>query len=169
MTPLSQIRQNSTPHDPFSEGKPYHTLVIGYGNTLRGDDAVGYQIAEIIEDMNWVGVNAIACHQLMPELAAAIAQTETVIFVDAAIAPSSADSDVAFTCLNPDETLAFTTHAATPPALLALTRWLYDAAPVAYQLTVPAFNFEMGEPLSPVTHACRSRAIEQLRTLCQEL
>jgi hydrogenase maturation protease len=27
-------------------------LVIGYGNTLRGDDGVGYQIAETVAD--WI-------------------------------------------------------------------------------------------------------------------
>jgi len=28
-------------------------LVIGYGNTLRGDDAVGVRAAELIASRNW--------------------------------------------------------------------------------------------------------------------
>jgi hypothetical protein len=41
-----------------------NTLVIGYGNSLRGDDC------------------AIACHQLTSELAERISQAHQVVFVD---------------------------------------------------------------------------------------
>ena len=57
-------------------------LIIGYGNTLRGDDGVGYKIAEIIEQWNINNITSLAVHQLTPDLAENIAQADTVIFVD---------------------------------------------------------------------------------------
>lgn len=75
------------------------TLIIGYGNTLRGDDGVGYRIAEIFEqeedgleshysEESRHTVRSHPCHQLTPDLAAELAQADRVIFVDA-IAPGS--------------------------------------------------------------------------------
>ena len=42
-------------------------LVIGYGNTLRGDDGVGPRVAEAIEKLNLPGVRTLVCQQLSPE------------------------------------------------------------------------------------------------------
>jgi Ni,Fe-hydrogenase maturation factor len=47
-------------------------LVIGYGNELRGDDAIGQWVAR-----------AVAAHQLTPELAEDLAHTDYAVFVDA--------------------------------------------------------------------------------------
>ncbi|MEO1148961.1 MAG: hydrogenase maturation protease [Cyanobacteria bacterium J06638_22] len=144
------------------------TLVIGYGNTLRGDDGVGYQVAEAVLDWHLARVHSLPCHQLTPELAADIAQVQRVVFVDAAIAPTTPPPEVTLEPLHPDEDLAFTTHTATPSALLALTKWLYGATPTAYQLTIPAIAFAMGETLSPMTAQGKALALERLRQLCTD-
>lgn len=59
------------------------TLVIGFGNTLRGDDGVGPLVAEQVDTWNLRNVRSLSVHQLTPELAADIAQVETVFFIDA--------------------------------------------------------------------------------------
>ncbi|MEO1211217.1 MAG: hydrogenase maturation protease [Cyanobacteria bacterium J06638_20] len=153
-----------TASDPMSIA----TLVIGYGNTLRGDDGVGYQIAEAVLDWHIAGVHSLPCHQLTPELAADIAQAQQVVFVDAAIAPTTPPPEITLESLHPDKDLAFTTHTATPSALLALTQWLYGTTPTAYQLTIPAIAFDMGETLSPMTAKGKALALERLRQLCTD-
>jgi hypothetical protein len=50
-------------------------LVIGYGNTLRGDDGVGPRVAEAIEELNLPGVRTLVCQLLTPEFADPIART----------------------------------------------------------------------------------------------
>src|SRR5262249_51109422 len=60
-------------------------LVIGYGNELRGDDGVGPAAARAVAAWAEPCVQAIATHQLTPELADAIAGAEEVVFVDARI------------------------------------------------------------------------------------
>ena len=62
-----------------------HFLIIGYGNTLRGDDGVGPRVAETVAALNLPGVRALVCPMLMPEIADPISRAHTVIFVDAAV------------------------------------------------------------------------------------
>ncbi len=45
-------------------------LVIAYGNRLRGDDAVGWVVADALrDDVRMESVDVVAVHQLTPDLA----------------------------------------------------------------------------------------------------
>ena len=63
-------------------GSRARPLVIGIGNLLRGDDAVGPMLA--------TRVSGRCVHQLTPELAAELAPLERVLFIDAWLAPAGA-------------------------------------------------------------------------------
>ncbi len=65
-----------------------NTLIIGYGNEIRGDDAVGPRIAALVNDWKLPAVTALAVHQLPPELAEPIAAAQQVVFVDASADPN---------------------------------------------------------------------------------
>ncbi len=58
------------------------TLVLGIGNTLRGDDGVAAHVLELLEAQG-CGFQLMATLSLVPELASDIAQNDRVIFVDA--------------------------------------------------------------------------------------
>ena len=55
----------------MSDARP--ALVIGYGNTLRGDDAVGPRAAAAVHGGGLPGVDALAVAQLTPVLAEPLA------------------------------------------------------------------------------------------------
>jgi len=170
-----------TPSTPHSVSHP-EVLVIGYGNTLRGDDAVGYEVAEAIATWNLPHVQALAVHQLTPELAEAIAPVSTVIFIDAAIPDAStpaadkthpicvesAELGVIMTHLSQSDPSNFTTHVATPNALLWLVSRLYDTHPTAYQVTIPGICFAIGEKLSTITVEGKEKALNYLNLALQE-
>lgn len=64
-------------------------LIVGYGNPLRRDDGVGWYAAQrLSHELSGEQAEVIACHQLMPELAERISQTDLVIFIDAAVGTS---------------------------------------------------------------------------------
>ncbi len=63
------------------------TLVIGYGNPLRTDDAAGPEVARRLACVR-PDVEVMTPQQLVPELAASIARASTVVFIDAAIGGS---------------------------------------------------------------------------------
>jgi hydrogenase maturation protease len=125
-------------------------LVIGYGNTLRGDDAVGPLVAEQVATWNWPGVRSLPVQQLTPELAAELTQLEIVFFIDASLTTDSPRLERIY----PTEVVTRLDHAWSPGILLQLAKLLYDAAPIAYQLLIPArqfdCQFDYGQPLSAI-------------------
>jgi hydrogenase maturation protease len=142
----------------------HQILVIGYGNTLRGDDGVGYQVAEILAEWQLSQVRSIAVHQLLPELAADIADVKIVVFIDAVVAIDSPASKIAIIPLIAGENATFSTHIITPHLLLGITQKLYGATPVAYLLTIPAIDFTLGANLSSIACWGKELALDYLKS-----
>ena len=171
----------------FKDSEKIDYLIIGYGNTLRSDDGVGYRIAETVAQWNVNSVRSLSVHQLTPELAETMSHAKTVIFVDAvlvnaalrdtvlidAVEPSSDPSpvspDLASTIplelVEPDLNQSLTAHHINPPLLLALCHQLYHALPIVYQLLIPVQNFDVGETLSATAAAHSGIALEKIKKL----
>jgi hydrogenase maturation protease len=139
-------------------------LVIGYGSTLRCDDGVGPAVAEAIAAMNLPGVQTLACHQLLPELADAISKAGRVVFVDATVDGTSEVQLRELTAATSGQIMA---HAADPQTLLALARDVFGRCPPAWWLTIPVQNTELGEEFSAVAQQGVQLAIEKIRILAQ--
>ena len=137
-------------------------LVIGYGNTLRGDDGVGPCVAHAVEALHLPGVRTITCQQLSPEHADPISRAETVIFVDAAV---DAPSEVQLRPLEPNDSSQLMAHAADPRTMLALSRDVFGHTPKAWWLTIPAMAMEFSETLSPQAELGCAEAIAKIRSL----
>jgi hydrogenase maturation protease len=140
-------------------------LIIGYGNTLRGDDGAGPHVAEAVGAMNYPGARALVCALLTPELADPISQARSVLFVDAAV---DAPHEVRLRKLEPAESAQIMSHAAGPAALLALAREVFGRAPEAWWLTIPAVKFDFGGDFSPQTQQGIARALETIESLCRQ-
>ena len=121
-------------------------LIIGYGNTLRGDDAVGRKVAETVADWKVPNVRAISVHQLTPELAQDISVCDQVLFVDAFV--GGPDGSVELLSIEAGDSVSAMEHATNPRSLLALSRALFGASPAAQWVTVPGIKFDLGEGLS---------------------
>ena len=121
-------------------------LVIAYGNPLRGDDGVGWAIAERVEAAV-PDATVLVRHQLVPELAEAIAEATTVVFVDARC--GSTPGCVRCEPLTPQRCRGPLGHVQTPAALLAMAADLFQREPVAYLVSVDVAACELGGELSP--------------------
>src|SRR5687767_689222 len=108
---------------------PLEILIIGYGNTLRGDDGVGPRVAEAVENLHLPNVRTLICHQLSPEHADPISRADAVVFVDAAV---DAQKDVQLRPLEPGDSSQLMAHAADPRTMLALARDVFGRAPRAW-------------------------------------
>lgn len=139
-------------------------LVIGYGNTLRGDDGVGPRVAEAVDASHLPGVSTLICQQLSPEHAATIALADTVVFVDAAV---DAPKEVQFRSLEPNDTSQLMAHAADPRTMLALSRDVFGHVPRAWWLTIPAVKMEFSEALTPLAQRGCTEAIHRIQALCR--
>jgi len=124
------------------------TMIIGYGNPLRGDDAVGYHAARLLSDMvKQREVVIRTCHQLTPELAPEISTFEKVIFIDASIAEVAGEltvSQLKHTGVS-ERTIS---HHFDPESVLTCSHMLYGRVPEAYLVTITANSFGYMEDLS---------------------
>ena len=143
---------------------PSGILVIGYGNTLRGDDGVGPRIAETIERLRLPGVRTLVCQQLSPEYADPVSRAAKVVFVDAAV---DAPREVQLRPLLPGATSQLMAHSADPRTMLALARDVFGHAPEAWWLTVPVENLEFTEVLSPTAQRGLEIAVAEIRVICE--
>jgi hydrogenase maturation protease len=130
-------------------------LVIGYGNTLRGDDAAGVKAAELISKHH-PEIICVCVHQLVPELSEQIAECDTVFFIDAQQGITPSNVRLIKPGMEADQPH---THFISPESLLSLSQQLYQRTPSkAYIIGIPASQFEFSEELSAQTenavHEC---------------
>jgi hydrogenase maturation protease len=136
-------------------------LVIGYGNTLRRDDAAGPRVADEIARRSLPGVHALALHQLLPELAQPLSRARLAIFVDASVEVSATEARP----ISPDASPPTLHHTGGPSWLLALARSAYDRCPPAWLVTVPAPDLGFGEGLSPEAQLGTEQALDVIERL----
>ena len=136
----------------MKRGRRPEALFVGYGNPLRGDDAVGRYVAGKLGGM--------VIHQLVPELAERLAAQELVVFIDA-----RRDLEPGAVEIMPIDETAVMTHSCSAGYLLKLTRQVYGRAPRGLMVGIGAESFEFGAPLSEPVRRAAQRALWQLRCL----
>ena len=143
-------------------------LLLACGNSLRQDDGVGLQIAEAAEQLFPASrLRIIAAPQFTPEMAADVARTDLVLFVDA-----SAVYEPGAIRVLPVAAYAETaeTHRLDPPGLMNLAQQLCGHAPArAFVLTIGAHAFGYGEDLSGRVRQAVPRAVRLLGNLITAL
>jgi hydrogenase maturation protease len=135
-------------------------LVIGYGNPGRRDDGIGPAIADAIEGERFDNVRTQTGFQLNLEDAAALAETDAVVFVDAA---KTGAEPFEFREVQPAREFAFTTHHLDPGSVVALCRDVYQHLPRAYALAVRGYEFEFAEGFSEGGRSNLDRAVGYLK------
>jgi hydrogenase maturation protease len=146
-----------------STEKPLRTVVIGYGNPLRGDDGVGQRAAVAVAAWGLPNVRALAVHQLTPELADTLANAQQVIFVDAGL--EAADGTLRVSRIEPTRWPTSLGHVSDPGQLLALTEALYGGCPSAWSVIVPASSCAVGAPLTSLAEQGLAEALRQIAVL----
>jgi hydrogenase maturation protease len=146
-------------------------LVIGYGNPHRQDDRVGHDTAEAIqswaEENTLAGIRVITAYQLDLDMVEDAIHADIVIFIDAHIPEFS--EHVSFTPVEPGDSAGFTTHAFTAGDIIALCNSLYGKSPQAFILSIPGYEFDMIDTLSPRTQELLPQAIDLLKARIEEL
>jgi hydrogenase maturation protease len=127
------------------------TLIFGWGNPSRGDDAVGPLFVEHFQSLaalhpEWGDVECLTDFQLQVEHALDLRKRRRVLFVDASI---DASAPCSLERIAPAKDASFTTHAMSPQAVLLVYAEIEGAAPPpAWLLAIRGERFELGEDLS---------------------
>lgn len=146
-------------------------LIVGSGNTLRGDDGIGQRVVAEIGKRQWATavdqLEATAVHQLLPELAEPISGAEVVIFVDAAVAGEPGRIVVRPVQPAPPQAGALTHHF-DAAGLLGYARTLYGCSPRAYLVTITAASLGYAETLSPIVEGALPDVLRQIQALIDQ-
>jgi hydrogenase maturation protease len=127
-------------------------LIIGYGNPLRGDDGVGWQIADQLARLAGDSAKVLIVHQLTPELTEPISAADLVVFIDACYEGQPGT----WTCetIRPDPNPSHKfTHYFTPANLLSYTSTVFGVNPKALLISVAGRSFDYSQDLSPAVAA----------------
>ncbi|MCS7468650.1 hydrogenase maturation protease [Stieleria sp. ICT_E10.1] len=119
-------------------------LVIGLGNTLRGDDALGPIAAERVRQaVDPQSVRVINRCEPTPDLALELIEAGCAIFLDASI-EGPADR-VLVRRLHETNAAEALGHQLSLGTLLSLTRRLYGYVPKAFAITFRGRTFELSD------------------------
>lgn len=127
------------------------TLVFGWGNPSRGDDALGPLFVEHFTALaarhpEWGELDFLTDFQLQVEHALDLQGRRRVLFVDASI---DAPAPCSLQRIQAARDASFTTHAMSPQAVLKVFADIDDGdPPPCWLLAIRAERFELGEPLS---------------------
>jgi hydrogenase maturation protease len=138
-------------------------LILGYGNPLRGDDALGPQVAEELaarfEADDRITVQTI--HQLTLDLAETLANFSLILLVD--VRNAEPVGEIFTQKIQPSQNLPQPfSHYLDPAELLGVCQILYNALPEMILTGVNATNFEVGTPISTAVRASYPQLIAHI-------
>lgn len=143
-----------------------HTLVIGYGSPIRGDDAIGPLAADALAAGPMPpGLTVLSRHVLTAELAEDLAAADRVIFLDAAV--DGRPGEVRVRRLGPDAAAISTmAHFLDPRELLAWCETLYCRTPQAWLVSAAGCSFDYAcYSLSPAATAALPAMLAEVHKL----
>jgi hydrogenase maturation protease len=138
-------------------------LVLGYGNPGRRDDGLGPAAAEAIEEFGLRGVRTSANYQLMIEDAYDAAESDFVVFVDAA---KSGVEPYDVSPVQPARNVScFASHVVAPELVIGICGRVYGHLPRASLVAIRGYEFDFDEGLTPGARANLARALAHIRNV----
>jgi hydrogenase maturation protease len=141
-------------------------LIIGAGNTLRGDDGAGVTLVNRLKEYFGPDINAMAVNEPDILLAEKMAAFAEVVIIDAIAAEGG--EPFRMVPLTPADRMTpaagFVTHVFDWGAVLAMAGEVYGKVPKASLLGVAAFSFEISETLSDPCRAAAESAFRFMLT-----
>jgi hydrogenase maturation protease len=143
-------------------------LIVAYGNPLRGDDGIGWIVADKLrQKLASPQVEILQLQQLLPEVGESISRAETVIFVDASCTGEPGDVRCEQVTA-PAEKVQFS-HQLSPAEVLGLAGEIYGARPRAFCVTITGECFDHGEGLSDRIAACMPQVVAAVEQLTKQI
>ena len=98
-------------------------IIIGYGNTLRGEDGFGVDVVRLLETKKLHNTKLLEVFQLTPELVLELLDAEEIVFIDAAY---SQEEPYGFACSLERENGVILSHHITPQTIIRSLQILYN-------------------------------------------
>ncbi len=152
-------------------------IVIGFGNTLRGDDGIARLVLRELEKRldksidQTTGssrIRLVLKHQIDIIDAEVVSESDVVIFVDAHVSERLNDIDIR-EITGRETTTVNVTHISSPEELIVAAKEIYGTTPRAFVCAVRGYDFEFGEQITEPAQRLAHSAAEQLFCLIETL
>ncbi|MFN2195825.1 MAG: hydrogenase maturation protease [Anaerolineales bacterium] len=138
------------------------TVVIGIGNPIRGDDALGWAVTEALQDVvSGEGIEFLCVQQLTMDLVELLGQACQAFFIDAKAGEAIGRLEITEIDANTSLDTPIS-HFFDPHTLLSVVQALYGTHPQARLYTVTSNSFEITEELTPQIRAVIPKLVSQI-------
>jgi hydrogenase maturation protease len=132
-------------------------IIIGIGNTSRGDDGLGWEFLSRMIDTFSLPFDWEYRYQLQVEDSELIQQYKMVVFADASHTVLSDGFE--FKPCQPARHYLFSSHAQNPETVMYLAHQLYGCVTKSYTMAISGYEWELGGKLSPLAEQNLSLAM----------
>lgn len=113
--------------------------IIGYGNSLRGEDAFGLDVIKELQNSGLKETKLISAHQLTPEMTLELQDADEIVFIDSC---HDDKNPYALACSLVEQSSLNLSHHISPKTIIYMLKNLYAKNPDFYIYSMMSSNFE---------------------------
>lgn len=114
------------------------TIIIGFGNTLRGEDGFGVDVINELQNYSLINTKLISTFQLTPEISLELKEANKLIFVDASFSEESYKLACSLETLNTNKL----SHHIKIVEIISILENLYNCKPYYEVFSMLTKNFD---------------------------
>lgn len=114
-------------------------VVIGYGSSIRGEDAFGLDVIKELQNSPLKKTKLISAHQLTPEMVLELQDADEIIFIDSC---HDEKNPYALACSLSEQSTLNLSHHISPKTIIYMLKNLYAKNPHFYIYSMMSNNFE---------------------------
>lgn len=138
-------------------------LIVGCGDPLQGDAAVGQLVAMTVSSWGLSSVESMMVEQLDTNLIGNLAKADYVIFIKPCAEANPAQTTQVCPVFIKDpnsETIHVAGNQCSPETLLLLAQKIHNHCPQSWLIKIPTADFEAGRKLSSTAQTGMNRALK---------
>lgn len=113
--------------------------IIGYGNSLRGEDAFGLDVIKELQKLQLKETKLLSAHQLTPEMTLELQDADEILFIDSC---HDEKNQYSLACSLVEQSSLNLSHHISPKTVIYMLKNLYAKNPDFYIYSMMSSSFE---------------------------
>jgi hydrogenase maturation protease len=114
-------------------------VIIGYGNSLRGEDAFGLDVIKELQRLSLKDTKLISGHQLIPEIVLELLDANEIIFIDTCY---DEKNNYSLACSLTQQNNLNLSHHISPKTIIQMLNTLYGNHPDFFIYSMMSSSFD---------------------------
>lgn len=114
-------------------------VIIGYGNSLRGEDAFGVDVIKELQNIELKETKLLSAHQLTPEMVLELQDADEIIFIDTC---HDEKNPYALACSLVEQSSLNLSHHISPKTIIQMLSTLYEKEPKFFIYSMMSSSFD---------------------------